>query len=566
MSFLDNFVPNKQKQLGNYEPWWYGIFGNDNTETVNRRSLSGVRVTDTTALTFSACWGATYKIASTLASLPCQLLEEGEGQGWNRVRGDNRAYLVNERPNPDMDAFVFWEMMIASLVNCGNAYAEKQYINGKLAALWPVHASRVRPDYEDDGTLFWVVEGNVKKDGKSEAERIEAADMLNLVGPHSTDGVIGKGVFDFALESIGLGIADAQFLAAYFGNGASPSFVLESEAKIDRKARMNYRREWNDNHQGGHNAGKIGILGHGLKYKAISADPQQAQAIETMTFSIQEMARWYDLPPHIIGDLTHATFSNIDATNRALVVQHYTPRLCRIEKRLDLQILPAKEAESKFFKFNVNEILRGDPKQHAEINQIEFMNGFKNQDEVRAEHHMPALDDDEGKVHYHPVNLTANGEQPEEPEPAPIPDVPPVKEAPSAPPAEEPLSNVPFVALLRDTIQSNAQRIIKIESASIRSISNKTREWDDWIGPHCEKIERLLSDALTAPAEAAANLQIHINAKQAARAYVEQSRAALDELYVKPGLTREEFSERLTVMAKAWENWRAHELAERLIT
>ena len=201
-----------------------------------------------------------------------------------------------------MDTFTFFSQQHPFLVNSGNAYAEKErMLSGRVAGLWPLKSNDVNPVRRDDGQIEYQV---TRDQGGQDI--IAAKDMLHVTGPLSEDGIIGKGVIRQARESIAMGQATEKYGAAFFGNGARPGGVLETDQKLTPEAfaRM---KSWNDKHSNVNNPHKLAVLEQGTKYHAIGVSPEDAQFLGTRQHNITEIARWYNLPPHMLADLSKPT-------------------------------------------------------------------------------------------------------------------------------------------------------------------------------------------------------------------------------------------------------------------
>lgn len=344
------------------------------------RNASGVHVDENTSLRFSGVWAARSKISSLIAQMPCKVFSKST-VGVRTEETEHSLYpLLHDEPNPDMDSFLFWEMLTDWWVSYGNAYAEKEMTGGgEVTALWPIHPSRIRPNRPSADFDKWIIAGNPSTE-------LPRSDVLNIVGPFSVDGVFGRGVIESALESIGAGMAIDKYRGSFFANDATPPGVLQHPGKLGDTARANMRREWKSLHGGPDNKGNIAVLWEGMTYTKIGSDPEQTKLIESAKFSIEECARWFDLPPHVLKDLARATFSNIDSQQISLVVDCLVPRLVRIEKSIKRQLLSKRDKErGLFIKFIVDGLLRGDPKTRAEVNNLYLRAGVVNRNEVRGQ-------------------------------------------------------------------------------------------------------------------------------------------------------------------------------------
>lgn len=387
---------------------------------------SGVTVNETTALTYSAVWCATRILSEGVAGLPALLYRRMEAGGKERAADQLLYGMLHDEPNPETDSFQFFDQMTGWLVNWGNARAEIQRNGaGMPVALWPIHPSRITiKDRVPGEPLVYRVANN-----NGTYIEIPAADMIDICGPLSDDGVTGKGVIRQAREAIGMGMATEKFGASFFGNGAMPGGVLTHPGRIKEEARKNMRRSWNEMYSGPTNANKIAILEEGVKYEKLSVPPEEAQFLETRQFNVTEIARWYRIPPHMLADLSRATFSNIEEQGIDFVVHSLRPWLIRWEKAITRKLLPTEIRQTYFVEFLVDALTRGDIAKRTSALQIQFMNGAINQDEWREIENRNPLPDGLGKQFYRPQNL------------APVEAVPPTEAGtmvPDATPTDNP--------------------------------------------------------------------------------------------------------------------------------
>lgn len=371
-------------------------------------SRAGMNVNSTSALTLSSCWAATNAIASLFGKLPCKVFRTtGDGREVQPQHPVHR--IVGREPNSLMDSFIFWEMLTHWWVNYGNAYAEivRTETTGRIVALYPIHPTRVKPERDLNGewTGRYVIKSRLRD------VVLESDELLNIVGPLSDDGVTGKGLLLYAASAIGVGLAEQKYQGDFYANGGRPSGVLEHPSKLGPDTRDQLRKEWRMVHG---QSNQVAVLWEGLKFNPLSVDPEHAQLVQSRVFSVQELCRFYDLPPHVLYELSNGTFANVEEMNRFLVSHSFGNRIVRVEKALDRQLFSEREKEQDYYtKFNVNALLRGNPKEQAEINQIKFNCGALSQDEWRAQDDQNKLADDIGSQYWvrrdlAPITLVLN--------------------------------------------------------------------------------------------------------------------------------------------------------------
>ena len=390
-------------QLGPREAEIAAIFGgSDNT-------YAGVRVGESDALAISAVWAAVTIIAESIASLPLETFEEdGAGNLRNISRTSPIGRLLRIAPNPEMSAMDFWESRMGNALVRGNSYAQIERDNvGRIKALWPLMTERMRPERLYSGELRYVY--TTDKNTYVLAPR----DVLHIHGL-SHDGIMGYSPIRQHRELLGLARAVEQFAASWFGNGSRPSGVLEFDATatLSRDNREMIRREWDEMHRGPSNAGRPAIL-NGGKWNPISVNPDEAQLIESRKQVVRDVARIYRVPPHLLGDLDRATFSNIEEQGQSFVTNTLRPWFVRIEQEVGMKLLSG----SCYAKYNAEALQRGNIAARLAAYSTGLQNGIWNVDEVRDMEGMNPLSGGAGQVHRVQVNMQGVDEIPTEPDP-----------------------------------------------------------------------------------------------------------------------------------------------------
>lgn len=377
---------------GEADPW-HGMLGFGGAPTA-----TGVKVDESSALNYSAVWAATRILSENIASLPLILYRRLPKGGKDRDALNPLYRVLHDQPNSKMDSFSFWECSSAHLLNWGNAYAEQERDGaGRVIGLWPIHPSRVYVEQLSSTNIYHVH----SSDGRSVP--VPASRMLHFTGPLSEDGVIGKGVIQQARESIGLGIATERYGASFFGKGAKPQGVLKHPKALSELAVKNMRVSWAATQGGPENFGMPLILEQGTEWVPISIPPEDAQFLQTRQHNITEIARWYRIPPHMLADLSRATFSNVEQQSLDFVIQSLRPWLVRIEKAIQRQLIGD---ESNLAEFLVDGLLRGDSVTRTQSLTQRWLNGNICQDEWRAIENLNPLPDGKGQIYFVPMNLT----------------------------------------------------------------------------------------------------------------------------------------------------------------
>lgn len=397
MGIFDGLFRNKDKpavvknsMVGNSYSFFWG------------NTSSGKRVTERTAMQMTAVYCCVRILSEAIAGLPLQFYKyTADG---NKVKATDHPlyFLLHDEPNPEMTSFVFRETLMTHLLLWGNAYAQIiRNGKGEVIGLYPLMPDRMKVDRDEHGWLYYEYtvysdDENAGRTGTSKSfkvVRLEPHDVLHIPGL-GFDGIVGYSPIAMAKNAIGLTIAAEEYGSAFFKNGAAPSGVLEHPGTLKDPSRV--RESWNATFGGSSNSGKIAVLEEGMKYTPISIPPEQAQFLETRKFQIDEIARIFRIPPHMIGDLERATFSNIE--NQSLEFVKYTldPWVIRWEQNLKRALLTREEKNHYFFMLNVDGLLRGDYRSRMEGYAVGINNGFMCPNDVRALENLDKIPDDLG--------------------------------------------------------------------------------------------------------------------------------------------------------------------------
>lgn len=379
--------------LRNPKQWLVDMFG-------GRPVASGAIVNEQTAMTYTAFWACVRAIAKPVASLPIHLYERMEG-GRERATDHPLYGLLHNRPNPEMTAQVFKDLMMVHLLTWGNAFAEIQYgPNGYPVALWPLTPNRVTVE-RDESTknIRYVV--NLPDNGQVilPKERV-----FHLVGPGG-DGLVGRSIISTFRESIGMGLSVQEYGARFFGNGARPGGVLEHPGRLkDEKQIERLRKQWSEIHQGLDNAHRVAILEEGMKYQQIGIPPEDAQFLQTRAFQRQEMAAIFQVPLHKIGDLERATFSNIEQQGLEFYTDTLLYWLTLWEQTIQWKLIPEFEQDRYYAEFMIDALLRGDLESRYRAYAIGKQWGWLSSNDIRRMENMNPIGP-AGDIYWAPLNM-----------------------------------------------------------------------------------------------------------------------------------------------------------------
>ena len=332
------------------------------------------------ALGLSAWWNAVAIIAGTMGSLPLKLYRK-EGERRVAVRDDPRYRLMFRRPNGWQTAFEWREMAQGHLLVRGNHYS--RIVRDQLArpiAIVPLHPERVQPEVRGGEITYRFRTPN------GGDELIPMRDMLHLRGLGS-NGVTGYSVVAVARESLGYSLQLERFGSQFVENKGRPGGILQSDQVLQKEKRRELGEEWDRQFQGG-GLGKTAVIDAGLKWQQVGFSNEDAQWLGSRSHQVTEIARWTNLPPHFLKDLTRATFSNIEEQAIEFVVHTIRPWAERWEQRLDCMLLTEEEQGEFGFKFSLEALLRGDAASRGAFYQLLFNMGAITPNEIRAKEEM----------------------------------------------------------------------------------------------------------------------------------------------------------------------------------
>ena len=295
-----------------------------------------------------------------------------------------------------MTSFVFRETLMTHLLLWGNAYAQIiRNGKGEVIALYPLMPNRMSVDRDSNGKLYYkYYRGSDKAIRSKEYEVIlSPGDVLHIPGL-GFDGLVGYSPIAMAKNAIGLAIATEEFGAKFFANGAAPSGVLEHPGTIKDPTKV--REAWQSQFGGSSNSGKVAVLEEGMKYTPISISPEQAQFLETRKFQINEIARIFRVPPHMVGDLEKSSFSNIEQQSLEFVKYTLEPWLVRWEQSMIRSLLTPSEKQEYFIKFNVDGLLRGDYASRMSGYATARQNGWMSANDIRELENLDRIPAEDG--------------------------------------------------------------------------------------------------------------------------------------------------------------------------
>ena len=345
-------------------------------------STSGKTVTERSAMQMTAVYSCVRILAEAIAGLPLHVYRYNSDGGKEKAIDHSLYLILHDEPNPEMSSFVFRETLMTHLLLWGNAYAQIiRNSKGEVMALYPLMPNKMSVDRDENGQLYYQYLCSVDEvGGKSETVILKPTDVLHIPGL-GFDGLVGYSPIAMAKNAIGLAIATEEYGAKFFANGAAPSGVLEHPGTIKDPQRV--REAWQSQFGGSQNSGKIAVLEEGMKYTPISISPEQAQFLETRKFQINEIARIFRVPPHMVGDLEKSSFSNIEQQSLEFVKYTLDPWVIRWEQSIMRTLLTPEEKKSYFVKFNLEGLLRGDYQSRMNGYATARQNGWMSANDIR---------------------------------------------------------------------------------------------------------------------------------------------------------------------------------------
>lgn len=351
-------------------------------------SDAGELVSGESALSLSAVWACANLIAGTGSTLPLGTYKGGNTGVREPAREHPLYRVINDSPNYDQTAVDFWSFMFASLELWGNAYARVERSAGQVRGLYPVapHLVGVRRKQNGDIEYRWT------DDGKSYVETDKS--MLHIRG-FGGNPLGGMSTLHFARHTFGLARAIERSAAGMFKNGMRPAGVLTFDKWLSQEQRDIAEKKLSEKFVGAVNSGKPMVLEGGTKWEQLTINPEDAQMLESRGFSVEEICRFFGVPPFMIGHTEKTTSWGTGLEQQTLAFQKFTlqPRLVRIERALDKQLLTAADRASGIVvKFNLEGLLRADSAGRAKFYQQMTSIGAMTINEVRAKENLPPVE------------------------------------------------------------------------------------------------------------------------------------------------------------------------------
>jgi HK97 family phage portal protein len=403
----------KRSLQDNYGPeadyWYYPVF---------KDTQAGVPVEETNALTCSDVFKCVRVISETASSIPLILYRWLDGGGKERAEDHYLSNILKIEPNPLMTSMQYREVIFNHLLTWGNHYSQIIHNGfGRVDSLWPLRPDRMEVK-QDPGTAYGLIYRYRPSMGGT--IDIPMDEVLHFAGL-GFNGIIGYSPIALHRESIALSMAAAEFASRFFGNDATPGGILEHPGKLGPVAHENLKKALIAEHSGGKNRWKPMILEEGMKWNTITVPMKDAQFIDIRKYQRTDICGIYRVPPHLIGDLDRATFTNIEHESMSFVTNTIRPWCVRFEQTLNKKLLGPIEKNRYFFEHLLEGLMRGDVETRYKAYAIGRNWGWLCADDIREIENMNPLPKGQGKIYLVPLNMIPAdqvGQAPAKPIPA----------------------------------------------------------------------------------------------------------------------------------------------------
>tara|TARA_R100001163_G_scaffold8617_2_gene8466 strand:+ start:2536 stop:3714 length:1179 start_codon:yes stop_codon:yes gene_type:complete len=369
-------------------------------QTKNQRDLSlntifpNANVFDTDkALTLTSVWCAIRLLAESVSSLPISVYTKQKNGDKLEDTKSPIYNLVKFKPNYYQNKITFFEFIMLSICTEGNAYVKIERNNSGT----PVQLICLDPEivkvFVNENQLYYQTESGV----------LDSSDILHFK-TITDDGFTGISPIDQCAKALNWSESLEQFGSTFFSNGAKPSSILQTDRALSDTALQRLKTSFNNNYGKLKNSNSTIVLEEGLTFKPISISPEQAQFLSSRQFSIEEVARIFNVPPHMLKDLSKSSFNNIEMQSQEFVTYTLMPYINRIEAEMNLKLFRTNEIGKTFVEFNVNGLLRGDVKSRTEAYKTAITNGYMSINEVRQKENLNSIVG--GDKHFMQMNMT----------------------------------------------------------------------------------------------------------------------------------------------------------------
>ena len=353
------------------------------------------QVSAESALTFSAVWAAMRLLSESISTLPVGVFKK-ENNGDNTEINTDLAFLIKYQPNSYQNKITFYEKIIMDMLSDGNSYVKiVRNGAGRVIELLPINYSDVE---------IYTLENKLYYSDEKTGETHDSENILHFKMITGPDGIKGLSPIEQCKNAIGWGMDVQAYSSTFFKNGGKLSGILESDRALSEQAIDRLRNSFNSNYGTLSGSNQTAVLEEGLKYKSISVTPDQAQFLASRQFSVEEVARIFGIPPHLLRDLSKSSFNNIEMQSQEFVSYSLMPYITKIELEMSLKLFRKNVIGREYIKFNVNGLLRGNVKDRADYYKTAITNGWMSVNEVRQKEDLNRIED--GDNNYLQMNMT----------------------------------------------------------------------------------------------------------------------------------------------------------------
>ncbi len=358
-------------------------------------------VNPSTAITFSAVWAAMRLLSESVSSLPIGVYKQ-ETNGDKYEQTNELSYLLKYQPNTYQNKITFLEKIMMDLLSNGNSYVKIERNRlGRPIELLPMNYNNVDVYFKDNRLYY----SNSDMKGTYNSEDVLHFKLItNISNNTSQDGIVGLSPITQCKNAIGWGMDVEEYGRTFFKNGAKLSGILKTDRALSEQAIDRLRNSFNTNYSKLSGSNQTAVLEEGLSFQPVSISADQAQFLASRQFSVEEVARIFNVPPHLLKDLTKSSFNNIEMQSQEYVTYSLMPYLNKIELEMNTKLFRKTVAGKEYIKFNTNALLRGNIKDRADYYKTAISNGWMSVNEVREKEDMNKVVD--GDQNYIPLNMT----------------------------------------------------------------------------------------------------------------------------------------------------------------
>lgn len=346
-------------------------------------NVAGQAVNEGSVLKLSAVWACARLIAETISTLPLGLYEK-TSNGRVSLPGHPLYDIIHSRPNADSTAVVFWEAMIVAMLLRGNGFAEKKRLGGRLVALVFLSPARLSISRGADGSRIYRY---TNRNGTQRV--IPEADIFRIPG-FTIDGDWGLSAIEYGSQVFGSALAAGNAANSTFEKGLAPTVAFTMQRILNKEQRTEFRESLAEV-SGALNAGKSPLLEGGMDAKTIGINPKDAQLLESRAFSVEEICRWFRVPPFMVGQSEKSTSWGTGIEQQMIGFLTFTlrPWLTRIEQAINKDLLSPADQMAVYAEFSIEGLLRADSAGRAAYLASMVNNGLMTRDEGRAKENLP---------------------------------------------------------------------------------------------------------------------------------------------------------------------------------